>query len=75
MPKVETLERFITRVEQNAHADAVEEFYTADVVGFALPIMPNSCAAIASELKVSPLQAGKPIISYCVTPGKKRPGS
>ena len=30
MPSTETLERFIARVEQNAHAEAVEEFYTAD---------------------------------------------
>ena len=28
MPSLETLERFIARVEQNAHAQAVEEFYT-----------------------------------------------
>lgn len=30
MPTTETLERFIARVEQNAHVEAVEEFYTAD---------------------------------------------
>jgi hypothetical protein len=28
MPSPQTLERFIARVEQNAHAEAVEEFYT-----------------------------------------------
>ena len=27
MPAVETLERFIARVEQNAHAEAIQEFY------------------------------------------------
>ena len=27
MPSPDTLERFIARVEQNAHAEAVEEFY------------------------------------------------
>lgn len=27
MPSPETLERFIARVEQNAHAEAIEEFY------------------------------------------------
>ena len=27
MPSAETLERFIARVEQNAHAEAIEEFY------------------------------------------------
>ena len=30
MPTNDTLERFIARVEQNAHAEAVEEFYTVD---------------------------------------------
>lgn len=28
MPSPDTLERFIAKVEQNAHAEAVEEFYT-----------------------------------------------
>ena len=30
MPTPETLERFIARVEQNAHAEACAEFYTQD---------------------------------------------
>src|SRR6266699_5204505 len=30
MPTAETLERFIALVEQNAHVEAVEGFYTAD---------------------------------------------
>jgi hypothetical protein len=30
MPTPETLERFIARVEENAHAEAIEEFYTRD---------------------------------------------
>ena len=30
MPTNETLERFIARVEQNAHAEACEEFHTVD---------------------------------------------
>jgi len=30
MPSPETLERFIARVEQNAHAEAIEEFYTVN---------------------------------------------
>ncbi len=30
MPAPETLERFIALVEQNAHVEAVEQFYTAD---------------------------------------------
>src|SRR5947209_3952468 len=30
MPTAETLERFIGRVEQNAHVEAIDEFYTED---------------------------------------------
>ncbi|MFZ6768018.1 nuclear transport factor 2 family protein [Undibacterium sp. Di26W] len=30
MPTPDTIERFISRVESNLHAEAVEEFYTAD---------------------------------------------
>ena len=30
MPAAETLERFIARVEENAHVEAIEEFYTID---------------------------------------------
>jgi len=30
VPTTETLERFIRRVEENAHAEALEEFYTED---------------------------------------------
>jgi ketosteroid isomerase-like protein len=30
MPSAETLQRFIARVEENAHAEAIEEFYAAD---------------------------------------------
>lgn len=30
MPNAATLERFIARVESNAHAEAIEEFYTED---------------------------------------------
>ncbi|MBG9388914.1 nuclear transport factor 2 family protein [Caenimonas aquaedulcis] len=29
MPSAQTLERFIARVESNAHVEAIEEFYTA----------------------------------------------
>ena len=32
MPSQETINRFIARVEENAHADAVEEFYAAECV-------------------------------------------
>lgn len=31
MPSKETLEKFIARVEQNAHAEAIEEFYAFNI--------------------------------------------
>ena len=30
MPTAETLERFIARVEENAHVEAIQDFYTED---------------------------------------------
>lgn len=30
MPSAQTLQRFIARVEENAHAEAIEEFYAED---------------------------------------------
>ena len=30
MPTAETMERFIARIEQGAHAEAIEEFYSED---------------------------------------------
>jgi hypothetical protein len=30
VPAAETLERFIARIEENAHVEAIEEFYTID---------------------------------------------
>ena len=54
MPTTETLERFIARVAQNAHVEAIEEFYSADAS------MPENQSAprlgrdnhVASERKV-----------------------
>jgi hypothetical protein len=68
MPSPETLERFIARVEQNAHAEAVEEFYAehssmrenqdAPRVGRELHV--------ANERKV--LARAKAVRSECVRP-------
>ena len=68
MPNPETLERFIARVEQNAHAEALEEFYAENSsmrenqgerrVGRELHI--------ASERKV--LARAKTVRSECVRP-------
>ena len=68
MPKNETLERFVARVEQNAHADAVEEFYTSDVSmqeNQATPRVGRD-AQVAAERSL--LSKAKTIASHCVRP-------
>jgi hypothetical protein len=68
MPTAETLERFIARVEENAHAEAVEEFYTADasMQENQAPPRVGRDAHVANERKV--LARAKTLTSKCVRP-------
>ena len=69
MPSTETLERFIARVEQNAHAEAIEEFYTADASmqeNQSPPRREGRAAHVANERKV--LARAKSVTSTCVRP-------
>ena len=68
MPTSETLERFIARVEENAHAEAVEEFYTADasMQENQAPPRVGRDAHVANERKV--LSRTKTLSSKCVRP-------
>jgi hypothetical protein len=68
MPTSETLERFIARVEENAHAEAVEEFYTANasMQENQAPPRVGRDAHIANERKV--LSKTKTLSSTCVRP-------
>src|SRR6266436_6787178 len=68
MPTVETLERFITLVEQNAHVEAVEGFYAVDA-----SMQENQSAPrigrdshVANERRV--LSKAKTLTSRCVRP-------
>ena len=68
MPTSDTLERFIARVEQNAHVEAVEEFYTANA-----SMQENQSAPrvgrethVANERRV--LSRAKTVASTCVRP-------
>jgi len=68
MPTAETLERFIALVEQNAHLEAVEDFYTADA-----SMQENQSAPrvgrdshVANERRV--LSKTKTLTSRCVRP-------
>ena len=68
MPSSETLERFIARVEENAHAEAIEEFYAEDSTmqenQGALRVGRN--LHVANERKV--LARAKSVSSNCVRP-------
>ena len=68
MPTIETLERFIARVEQNVHAEAIEEFYTEDssMQENQAPPRLGRAAHLAGERKV--LARAKSVFSQCVRP-------
>ncbi len=68
MPSAETLERFIARVEQNAHAEAAQEFYTADSTMQENQGTPRvgRDAHVANEHRV--MARAKAVTSRCVRP-------
>ncbi|MBC8119641.1 MAG: nuclear transport factor 2 family protein [Burkholderiaceae bacterium] len=68
MPSAETLQRFIARVEENAHAEAVEEFYTANASMQENQQKPRvgRDVHIANERAV--LARAKTVMSKCVRP-------
>jgi hypothetical protein len=68
VPTAETLERFIRRVEENAHAEALEEFYTEDASmqeNQATPRVGRE-AHIANERNV--FSRSRSVTSKCVRP-------
>ena len=68
MPSPATLERFIARVEQNAHAEAIEEFYTPNASMQENQSTPRTGRdlLVAHERKV--LARAKSVASQCVRP-------
>jgi hypothetical protein len=68
MPTLATLERFIARVESNEHADAIEEFYTANasMQENQTPPRVGRDALVANERRV--LARAKSVKSTCVRP-------
>ena len=68
MPTPDTLERFIARVESNAHAEALAEFYAADASMQENQSAPRVGreAHIANERRV--LAKAKSVSSTCVRP-------
>jgi hypothetical protein len=68
MPSPETLERFIARVEQNAHVEAIQEFYTEDATmqeNHAAPRVGRELL-VANERQV--LSRAESVQSTCVRP-------
>jgi hypothetical protein len=68
MPSKDTLEKFIARVEANAHIEALEEFYTEDATmqENGEPLRFGRDAHIANERKV--MARAKSLKSTCVRP-------
>lgn len=68
MPTAETLARFIARVEQGAHVEAIEEYYHADATmreNMAPPRVARD-ALVANEARV--LRQVRSVHSRCVGP-------
>ena len=68
MPTAETLERFIARVEQNAHAEACEEFHVenSSMQENQAPPRVGRGAHVAHERKI--MSRAKSVSSTCVRP-------
>jgi len=68
MPTIETLERFIARVEENAHAEAVAEFYTENASLQENQEAPRIGRAAAIARERAMLQQAWSVSSTCVRP-------
>ena len=68
MPRPDTLERFIARVESNAHAEAIEEFYLEDgrIRENQSPPRVGRAALVAGERAV--LARARSVESICIRP-------
>ena len=68
MPSPQTLDRFIARVEQNAHAEAIEEFYTeqASMQENVAPPRTGRDVLVQHEKRV--LARARTVHSTCVRP-------
>jgi len=68
MPSTETLERFIARVESNAHAEAIEEFYAEGASMRENMGEPRVGRATLVEAEKKVLARAKSVRSHCVRP-------
>jgi hypothetical protein len=68
MPSAETLERFIARVESNAHVEAIDEFYTENASMRENMKEPRVGRAILMERERKTMEKAKSVRSRCVRP-------
>ncbi|MBL0917119.1 MAG: nuclear transport factor 2 family protein [Hydrogenophaga sp.] len=68
MPQPDTLARFIARVEQNAHVQAIEEFYTPDASMQENHLPPRTGRDELAAREARVLAAAKSVQSWCVGP-------
>jgi hypothetical protein len=68
MPTAETLERFIARVEQNAHVEAIEEFYAPNASMQENQTPPRVGRDMLVEGERRTLSLARSVTSSCVRP-------
>jgi ketosteroid isomerase-like protein len=68
MPSAQTLERFIARVESNAHVEAIEEFYTEDATMRENMNAPRVGRATLMAQESATLSRMRSVHSRCVRP-------
>ena len=68
MPSPQTLERFIARVEQNAHTEAIEEFYTENSTMQENQAAPRQGRAGNVEREAQVMARARSVKSICVRP-------
>ena len=68
MPTLETLERFIARVEQNAHVEAVEEFYAPNSTMQENQAQPRAGREAHAQNERKVLVRARTLASKCVRP-------
>jgi hypothetical protein len=68
MPSLATLERFIARVESNAHVEAIEEFYTEDATMRENLAPPRVGRATLMAQERATLARARSVKSRCVRP-------
>ena len=68
MPTAQTLERFIARVESNAHVEAIEEFYTEDATMRENMGAPRVGRATLMAQESATLSRMRSVHSRCVRP-------